>query len=45
MSDYAYTFVISKEEAKDILEAGRKFIDKVIKYVYLVGERDPRMVL
>ena len=33
LSDYAHTFVISKEEAKDILEAGKKFIEKVMKYL------------
>lgn len=33
IGDYEYTFVISKMEAKEILENGEKFIEKIIQHL------------
>ena len=33
LGDYEYTFVISQDEAKEILEKGSQFVDKVIQYL------------
>ena len=33
MGDYEYTFVISKEEAEEIIANGRKFIEKIVQYL------------
>lgn len=33
LGDYEYTFVISKEEAKEILEKGTHFVGKIIQYL------------
>ncbi len=33
IGDYEYTFVISKNEAKDILKNGEKFIEKIIQHL------------
>ena len=33
IGDYEYTFVISKREAEEILENGKKFVEKIIKYL------------
>ncbi len=33
IGDYEYTFVISKREAEEILENGKKFVEKIIQYL------------
>ena len=33
LADYEYTFVISKEEAEEILSNGKKFVENIIKYL------------
>jgi len=33
MGDYEYTFVISKEEAEEIIANGSKFIEKIVQYL------------
>ena len=33
ISDYAYTFVISREEAEEILENGKKFVEKIVQHL------------
>lgn len=33
IGDYEYTFVISKREAKEILENGEKFVKKIFQYL------------
>jgi uncharacterized protein (UPF0332 family) len=33
VGDYEYTFVISKREAEEILESGKRFVEKVIQYL------------
>jgi uncharacterized protein (UPF0332 family) len=33
IGDYEYTFVISKREAEEILENGKKFVEKIAQYL------------
>jgi hypothetical protein len=33
IGDYEYTFVISRREAEEILENGKKFVEKIIQYL------------
>lgn len=33
MGDYEYTFVISKNEAEEMLESGKKFVEKIIQHL------------
>lgn len=33
IGDYEYTFVISKEEAEEILENGKKFVDEITQHL------------
>ena len=33
LGDYEYTFVISKEEAEEILEKSKNFVEKIIQYL------------
>jgi uncharacterized protein (UPF0332 family) len=33
LGDYEYTFVISKEEAEDILIKSKDFVDKIVQYL------------
>jgi uncharacterized protein (UPF0332 family) len=33
LGDYEYTFVISEDEAKEILENGEKFVEKIAQYL------------
>ncbi|MDO8137599.1 MAG: HEPN domain-containing protein [Candidatus Brocadiales bacterium] len=33
LGDYEYTFVISKEEAEDILKKGKDFVEKIAQYL------------
>jgi uncharacterized protein (UPF0332 family) len=33
LGDYEYTFVITKEEAKEILTAGEKFVERIVRYL------------
>lgn len=33
IGDYEYTFVISKEEAEEILKSGKKFVKKITQYL------------
>jgi len=33
LEDYEYTFVISKQEAEEILENGKKFIEKIVQHL------------
>ena len=33
IGDYEYTFVISKEEAEEILANGKKFVEKIIQHL------------
>jgi len=33
LADYEYTFVISKDEAEEVLLNGRKFVENIIKYL------------
>ncbi len=33
IGDYEYTFVISKKEAEEILENGKKFVERIIQYL------------
>jgi uncharacterized protein (UPF0332 family) len=33
IGDYEHTFVISKDEAKELLEKGKDFVEKVIQYL------------
>jgi len=36
--DYGYTFVISKEEAEELLANGRKFVEKIIQRLNMVND-------
>jgi len=33
IGDYEYTFVISKDEAEEILENGKRFVEKIIQHL------------
>ena len=33
ISDYEYTFVISKEEAEEMLANGKQFVEKIVQYL------------
>ncbi|CAD7768558.1 hypothetical protein FHEFKHOI_00323 [Candidatus Methanoperedenaceae archaeon GB50] len=33
LGDYEYTFVISKIEAEEMLESGKKFVDEIVQYL------------
>jgi len=33
ISDYEYTFVISKEEAEEMLAKGKRFVEKIVQYL------------
>jgi uncharacterized protein (UPF0332 family) len=33
LGDYEYTFVISEAEAKELLDSGKNFIEKIIQYL------------
>jgi uncharacterized protein (UPF0332 family) len=33
LGDYEFTFVISKDEAEEILDKGKQFVEKVIQYL------------
>ena len=33
LADYEYTFVISKDEAEEILSNGKKFVENIIKHL------------
>ncbi|MEA2074743.1 MAG: HEPN domain-containing protein [Euryarchaeota archaeon] len=33
LGDYEYTFVISEDEAKEILENGEKFVEKIVQHL------------
>lgn len=33
LGDYEYTFVISREEAEELLKKGKNFVNKVVKYL------------
>jgi len=33
LGDYGYTFVISKEEAKEILNSGKRFVNRIAEYI------------
>ena len=33
LGDYGYTFVISKEEAKEILDSGKRFVNRIAEYI------------
>ena len=33
LGDYEYTFVISREEAKEVLEKGIEFVEKIVQYL------------
>jgi len=33
LGDYEYTFVISKSEAKEMLEQGKEFVEKIVQYL------------
>lgn len=33
LGDYEYTFVIAEDEAKNILENGEKFVEKIAQYL------------
>jgi len=33
LGDYEYTFVIAEDEAKQMLETGRSFVDRITKYL------------
>lgn len=33
ISDYEYTFVISKEEAEEMLAKGKQFVEKIVQYL------------
>jgi len=33
LGDYEYTFVITEEEAKEILTAGEKFVETIVRYL------------
>ena len=37
MGDYGHTFVISREEAEEMLASGRQFVDRIVEYL---TERD-----
>ena len=33
IGDYEYTFVISKDEAEEVLENGKKFVEKIVQHL------------
>jgi uncharacterized protein (UPF0332 family) len=33
LADYEYTSVMSEEDAKDLLEKGKKFIENIVEYL------------
>ena len=33
LGDYGYTFVISREEAKEILDSGKRFVSRIAEYI------------
>ena len=33
LGDYEYSFIISEEEAKEILESGKKFVKEIVQYL------------
>ncbi len=33
LGDYEYTFVISKDEAEEMLASGKKFVEEVVQYL------------
>jgi uncharacterized protein (UPF0332 family) len=33
IGDYEYTFAISEEEAREILESGKKFVEKIVQHL------------
>ena len=33
LGDYEYTFVISKREAEEMLESGKKFVDEIVQHL------------
>jgi uncharacterized protein (UPF0332 family) len=33
IGDYEYTFVISEDEAREILTSGRRFVERVVQYL------------
>jgi len=33
LGDYEYTFVISKSEAREMLEQGKEFVEKIVQYL------------
>lgn len=33
LGDYEYTFVISREEAEEVLEKGKEFVEKIAQYL------------
>ena len=37
LGDYEYTFVIAKDEAEEMLETGKNFVDRIIKYLEELG--------
>jgi len=37
LADYEYTFVISKEEAEEILLNGKKFVENITKHLKKKG--------
>ena len=43
LSDYEYTFVISQEEAEDIEDNGRDFVEKIRRFLQSEGLRDCRV--
>jgi len=35
IGDYEYTFVISKEEAKQVIASGKEFVEKIAQYLHI----------
>jgi len=33
LGDYEYTFVISKKEAEELLESGKKFVNEIVQHL------------
>ncbi len=33
ISDYEYTFIISKTEAEEVLKSGKEFVEKIVQYL------------
>jgi uncharacterized protein (UPF0332 family) len=33
IGDYEYTFIISEQEAEEILENGKKFVERIVQYL------------